>query len=166
MASSPVVLPMSTEPTEPIYRRLSKKELLALLDGKPVPGFDLHDPIVQLLRLGLPTTPARTAFAMARRTGFLQIDLGYGLWPDPWVVRQLEEVWWIWCVVRARPPITLTGMPDGEGRLACDLAALERGWTDDEQDLIGQLLGRARRWRSTIWRSGMRWRWRGGWRGS
>jgi hypothetical protein len=42
--------------------------------------------------------------------------------------------------VWAYPPITLTVLPDGEGRLACDLAPVERGWSDGQTATIGQLL--------------------------
>jgi hypothetical protein len=134
MASSPAFLPTQTDP---VYRRITEKDLLA---GKDVPGTDPDDPIVQLLRVGLPTKVARTAFGMARREGFLQVDLGYGLYPDARVVAQLEEVWCIWCAVRAHPPITLTVLPDGEGRLECDLAPVELGWSDRQTATIGRLL--------------------------
>lgn len=134
----------STPTVGPVYRRLSERELLALLDGTDVPGLDEGDPVVQLLRIGLPTKLAQRAFTVARREGFLQLNLGYGLYPEPGVQRQLEEIWTIWCVVRSHPPITLTVLPDGEGRLACDWAPLERGWTDEQRAMIPPLLERAR----------------------
>jgi hypothetical protein len=135
-----MVLKASSDQPEGSPPALTARDVVRLVDGERVPGVDLDDPEVRVLRAGLQTQVARKAFARARSEGFLQLELGYGLYPDPRVAEQLTRVWGIWCARREQPPITLTMSADGTGRVSCDLAAVGQTWTAVGFGAIGRLL--------------------------
>lgn len=121
-------------------RELTARDVVRLVDGEDAPGLDPVDPDVEVARAGLASQVARKAFAAARAEGFLQLELGYGLYADGAALAQLREVWALWCALEARPPMVLTMPGDGTGSLQCDLATVGRHWTVAGFGMIGRLL--------------------------
>lgn len=135
-----VMVAVAGEQPEDSPRELTARDVARLVDGEEIPGIDLSDPDVRLVQAGLSTQAARKAFARAQSEGFLQLELGYGLYPDARDVEQLTKVWGIWCATRKQPPVTLTMQADGTGCLHCDLDTVWQTWTVAGFGTIGRLL--------------------------
>jgi hypothetical protein len=146
-----LALQASSEQPEGSPRALTARDMVRLVEGERVPGVDPDDPDVRVLRAGLGTQVAHKAFARARSEGFLQLELGYDLYPDARVMEQLRRVWGIWCARQGQPPITLTMAADGTGHLRCDLATVGKCWTGVGFGAIGRLLESKRSQAAARW---------------
>jgi hypothetical protein len=135
-----MVSPTDLPTVEPRWsaRRISAAEVVRLWQGEPVPGLEPADPRVQSIRHCTLSTVGRTAFADARRTGYLFVGL-YSHEPD--TASRLETLWGWWCAAAGHPEITLaTARHTDAVRLRCDLAPTGRSWGFDAWRTIGRLL--------------------------
>lgn len=120
-------------------RQLSALEVVRLVQGDPVPGVNEQDPVVQLLRRGLPGNVARVAFTDARRQGYLFVN--YMHYNDTRVLSQLRDVWGWWCAAAGHPEVTLSTVPGTDGaRIRCDLSPTGQDWSFGAFSAIGKLL--------------------------
>ena len=120
-------------------RQLSASEVVRLVQGDPVPGVDEADPVIRRLRKGLPGNLARTAFAEARRQGFLFVNHAH--YDDVRVPSRLRDIWGWWCAAAGHPEITLSTVPGRDtARVRCDLSPTGQDWSFGAFAAIGRLL--------------------------
>jgi hypothetical protein len=119
-------------------RRISAAEVVRLWQREDVPGLTPHDPRVQSIRHCTLSTSGRLAFADARRTGYLYVNLPSH---EAAYRHNLETLWAWWCAASGHPEIVLSTARDSDAvRLRCDLAPTGRSWGYDAFRRIGRLL--------------------------
>lgn len=121
-------------------RRLTAAEVIRLWQGDPVPGVNPRDPRVRAIRRCIVGNIGRTAFAVARHSGYLYLNRAQHH-DDDGDPDRLRALWGWWCAGAGHPEVVLErGRGSDAVRVRCDLSPTGRVWNMAAFGTVARLL--------------------------